>query len=213
MKFFYWFTRTYLKALFFSFYQHRTYGADHLPTGSCIIAPNHASFYDPPVVAISCKEEVYFLARKSLFERFLFGTAIRHLNALPVTGSSQDLSAFKLIFRLLKEGKKVVVFPEGARTLDGNLSEIKPGIGMIAMKSQCPIVPTYIHGTYNIWPRGQKFPKIWGRSACVFGSPIHPKNFGNLEKKEVHEAIARQLSDSILALQTWYLNGAQGTPP
>ena len=213
MKPFYWLILTYFKAIFFTFHGHRTYGADHLPTGSCIIAPNHASFYDPPIISISCREEVYFLARKSLFEHFLFGMAIRHLNAFPVAGSAQDLSAFKLIFRLLKEGKKVVVFPEGIRTLDGNLSEIKSGIGMIAMKSQCPIVPTYIHGTFNIWPRGKKFPKIWRKSACVFGSPIRAEDFQGIDKKEVHEAIARRLSDSILELQTWYLNGAKGPPP
>lgn len=213
MKPFYWLTQNCLKAYFYLVHRHRTYGRLHLPKGPCIIAPNHASFYDPPILALSCNEEVYFLARKTLFDHFLFGSLIKHLNAFPVAGTAQDLAAFKLIFQLLKEKKKVVIFPEGERTLDGSLTAIKSGIGMISLKSHCLIVPTYIHGTFSIWPITQKLPKIWGKTACVFGTPISGNEFKGLEKKQALEAVAHRLRHDIIELRSWYLKGAIGLPP
>lgn len=213
MKPFYWFIRSYFKAYFSLFHRHRTYGLTHIPKGPCIIAPNHASYYDPPLIAISSQEEVYFLARKSLFEHFFLATMIKQLNAFPVSGNTQDLSSFKLIFRLLAENKKVVIFPEGFRSFDGSLSEIKSGIGMIALKRKCPIIPVYIHGSFNIWPRGRFFPKLFGKTACVFGSPILMDDFAALDKKKAQEAAVQKCYLSITALREWYLAGAEGTPP
>lgn len=213
MKLFYWFTRSIFNAFFYTLYRHQVYGLEHIPKGPAIIAPNHASFFDPPIIAASCPEEVYFLARKSLFEHFFLGTMIKNLNAFPVNMASQDLSAFKLIFRLLQEQKKVVIFPEGIRTLDGDLSKIKPGIGMICMKSRSPVIPVYIHGAFGIWPRNQRLPKITGKTACVFGTPLKWEEFSELDKKSAQEALAKKLYDSIFSLRKWFLNGAQGQPP
>lgn len=194
------------------FYRHKIYGVEHFIRGPAIIAPNHASYLDPPIAAISWPEEVHFLAREGLFKPFLFGSLIRTLNSHPVSGQVNDISVFKTIIELLKEGKQLILFPEGERT-DGQLKEIKPGIGMLAMRAQAAIVPTYIHGTYQIWGRKRKFPKLYGRTACVFGTPIHSGAFAHMDKKEAQEKIAVELTKSLLALKTWYENGAKGTPP
>lgn len=193
-------------------YRHKIYGLEHFIKRAAIIAPNHTSFWDPPLVSVSWPEEVHFLARESLFRNRLFGSLIRKLNAHPVSGDVGDVSVFKTILELLKGGKQLILFPEGGRT-DGELGPIKPGIGMLALRSHAAIVPTYIHGASTVWGRKRKLPKLFGKTAVVFGSAIDTESFANLEKKEAQAAIASTLSQAILKLKDWYDSGCQGTPP
>jgi 1-acyl-sn-glycerol-3-phosphate acyltransferase len=195
------------------FYRHKVYGYEHLYLDSAIIAGNHASYYDPPILAISWPEEVHFLAREGLFKNPFFGGLIRKLNSHPVSGDASDIKVFKLICSLLGEGKKIILFPEGQRGDTDVLGELKPGIAMLVARSKSAIVPAYIHGTFNIWNHFRKFPKLWGHTACVFGTPILWSDFAHLEKKEAQKAITDKLASSISALRTWYEKGAQGTPP
>ncbi len=204
MKLFYRFVNFGLKFYFHVFHKHKTFGLEHLPDGACIIAPNHASFYDPPIISISSPQEVYFLAKKDLFKNFFFGMIIRNLNALPVTGTINDLSSFKMICRVLQENKKIVVFPEGIRTTDGKLSSIKSGIGMLALRNNCPIIPTYIHGTFDIWSKHKRFPLFKGQTACVFGEAIYPLAYKNMEKKIAQEIISIKVETSLINLQKKY---------
>lgn len=213
MKPFYTFSRGIFKGYFYLFHRHRVYGLEHYIEGGAIIAPNHASFLDPPIIALSWPEEVAFLARKTLFDKFLLGSLISFLNAYPVTGTQQDLGSIRLICQLLKENQKVVIFPEGVRSADGKMNEVKSGIGMLALRCQCSIIPAYIAGSYAIWNRHSLFPKIWGKTACVFGSPISAAQFVNLDKKAAQEGIAICVKEAIISLKAWYENGATGIPP
>lgn len=208
MKFFYGMVYAISKFFFHFFYRHQVFGKKNLPTGPCILAPNHVSYLDPPLVAISCNEEVNFLARGSLFKKsFLFKKLLSSLNSYPITGTGQDIASIKLIIYLLEHNKKIVIFPEGQRAHEDTLLPIKPGIGMLASRCHCPIIPVYIHGTYNIWPRRNFLPKLWGRTACVFGSPISWEDYKHLHKKEAQERIAKTLEESIKDLKEWYLHG------
>ena len=201
----YWFFRV--------FYKHKIYGLSHCPKGAAIIAPNHASFYDPPLVSVSCNEEVHFLARKSLFNNYFFGGLIRKLNAHPVSGRSEDVSVFKTILGLLNEGKKVLLFPEGKRSFHGELGKIKPGFSFLLSKSKAALWPVYVHGTYEVWSRKRKVPKLFGRTACIFGSPIYMEQFAHIDKKRVQEELSLAISTSILGLKKWYEEGAKGSLP
>ncbi len=201
------------KGYFKLFYRHQVYGIENFAPGGAIIAANHASFYDPPIGAISSPEEVHFLARDSLFRFPLFGNLIRALNAHPVRGDTGDVAVFKLICQLLKEGKKVLLFPEGTRESSDQLEEIKPGMSLLISRTGAFIQPLYIHGTFKIWSRFQKFPRFSGRTASVFGSPIRYDAFAHLAKKEAQEAFSQQIASSLTALRQWYEAGAQGTPP
>jgi 1-acyl-sn-glycerol-3-phosphate acyltransferase len=213
MNFFYWVTKSSFKAFFKVFYGHKIYGLEHFSKGRGIIAPNHTSFFDPPMIAASWPEDASFLARKSLFSWPIFGSMIRRLNSYPVNGTTQDLGSIKLVCRLLSENKKVVIFSEGMRSTDGKLSPIKSGIGMLAIRCQSPIIPVYIFGCYDIWNRDRRFPKLTGKTACVFGSPIDWQKFSHLTKKEAQEAIAASVKEAIEKLKIWYEKGAQGSPP
>ncbi|HEX2583455.1 MAG TPA: (d)CMP kinase, partial [Chlamydiales bacterium] len=128
----YWITRIYFKL----FFRLKIYGQEHFRSGAAIIAANHASHFDPPVVSISCPEEVHFLARDSLFRNPLFGFLIRHLNAHPVTRDAADAHTFRLIISLLQKGQKVILFPEGKRTSDGQLQPIERGLPFLAIKAR-----------------------------------------------------------------------------
>lgn len=176
MNHFYWLTRHSLFLFFALFYRHKIFGAEHVAEGRMIIAANHTSFLDPPIIAASIPEEVSFLARKSLFSSFLLRNLISRLNAYPVEGTSQDLNSFKMICKLLQENKKVAIFPEGIRSANGQLTEIKSGIGMLAMRNKAPILPIYISGCFDIWSRHQRFPKLKGKTVCVIGSRSIGKN-------------------------------------
>ncbi len=213
MKLFYRLNHWFFKTLFYLFYKHKVYGANRLPPGAAIIAPNHISFWDPPMVGASCPEELAFLAKKELFDVPVLCWCIQHLNAYPVTGTASDLHSIKLIIHLLNEGQKVVIFPEGERTTHGELTDIKPGIGMLALRSKAPIVPVYISGNFEIWPIHRKFPKLWGKTAVVFGKPIYIDEFLKLPKKDSHLAIAKKVQESLEKLRDWTRNGAVGEAP
>ncbi|MFI5333874.1 MAG: lysophospholipid acyltransferase family protein [Chlamydiales bacterium] len=201
------------RGFFKLFYRHTVYGLEHFELGGAIIAANHASFFDPPIAAISSPEEVHFLARESLFKVPLFGAIIRALNSHPVRGDAGDIAVFKLLTTLLKEGKKVILFPEGTRESSDALEEIKPGLALLISRAGAFVQPLYIHGTFYIWNRFRKFPKLWGKTASVFGSPIRYETFSHLEKRAAQEALSQAVALALNNLRKWYEAGAQGTPP
>lgn len=194
-------------------YRSRVYGQEHYCEEGAVIAANHTSYLDPPLLAISWPEEVHFLASEYLFKVPLFGALIRFLNSHPIERGTADLKSIKTICSLLVEGKKVIIFPEGRRSCDGKMAPLKPGISLIVFKANASIVPAYIHGAFDVWPRFKRFPKLWGKVAVVFGSPIKACSFDSLGPKERQKALIDQLNESIHALQKWYLQGAQGSPP
>lgn len=195
------------------FYRHKVYGKEHYHPGGGMIAANHSSFLDPPLVAVSCPEEVYFLAKKYLFSIPILGRLIRKLNSKPVSSSASDASVFKQILKIIKEDKKIILFPEGERSSTGEIGQLQQGVAFLGVQSKSVIFPVYIHGAFEIWHKGKRFPKLWGRTACVFGSPIECKNFLNLPKKEAMKEIAKALESSFFSLKKWYIEGKKGSPP
>ena len=84
---------------------------------------------------------------------------------------------------------------------------------MLISRTKGAVIPAYLHGTYEIWPRGRKWPRLAGRTACVFGSPIRMSEELLQDKKQAQEEVARRIEDAICALKKWYEDGAVGTPP
>ncbi len=185
------------------FYRLKTYNSQNFIKGRAIIASNHISYLDPPVVSVSALEEVHFLAKSELFKIPIFGFLIRKLNSHPVASSGGDASTFKRILSLLKQEQKIVLFPEGERTLDGKLGPILPGVGFLAYLATSPIIPCYIHGAYQVWPRQKKFPKPFGKIKLAFGKPIFPGEFSHLEKKEAIEQISNRLESALKELEAF----------
>ncbi len=211
MKFSYKIAYTLARIFFKCCFRLKIYGLEHFRPGAAIIAANHTSYFDPPVLSISCPEEVHFLARAPLFEVPLFGRLIRTLNAHPIARKASDAAIFRTMLELLSEGKKLILFPEGMRSKDGELLPFERGIAFLVQKAQCRIIPAYIRGTYEAWPRARKFPKLFGKIAVAFGSPIEWEE--GKDKKENQERIIVQTKQSIRNLKNWLDSGAQGNSP
>ncbi len=205
MSLFYTVSRLSLKGLFTLAYSHKVYMPEGVifPDGA-IIAPNHASFLDPPLVAISWPEPIHFFARKTLFDVSLLRPLITSLNAHPLSNAN-DTSSLKLACKLLDEGKKILVFPEGTRSKNGEIGPFKPGVGLLARKSGAAIIPTYIHGSYKAWPKNKKYPTLFGaKTACVFGKPILLSDFDEQDAKTLQLKITARLHEDILKLKAFY---------
>lgn len=201
-----------LARLFFKCcFRLKIYGLEHFPPGAAVLAANHASFYDPPVLSISCPEEVHFLARGTLFDVPLLGRLIQVLNSHPVARGASDTQTFRTMLQLLSEGKKLILFPEGRRSDDGGLLPLERGLAFLVQKAQCRIIPAYIRGSFDAWPRGRKFPKLFGKMAVVFGSPIEWEE--GQDKRAAQVRITQQTEQSIHNLKVWLESGAKGSPP
>ena len=201
------------RTFFRLFYGLKVYGLSHFRPGSAVIAGNHASFFDPPVISISCPEEVHFLARESLFSVPVLGRLIRVLNSHPVSRSASDAHTFRQLIELLKAGKKVILFPEGQRSADGSLQPLEKGLSFLIYRARCGILPVYVSGTFEAWKPRQKLPKLSGQICCVFGSPIEWEEFEEFDKREAMEEITRRAQEAIKGLKEWLENGAVGDPP
>ena len=195
-----------LRLIFRLFYHVHVYGTEHIYQKGAIIAPNHNSFLDPPLIGITWPQKTHYLARATLFKNFFVRKLLLSLKAFPVHGSGQDINSLKIVAQLLKQDKKVVIFPEGVRSLDGSIQNIKTGVSMLAFRTGCPIIPVYIHGTFETWSRHRKWPKIGSTLACVYGEPIFPETYSHLNKKDAREAMTKELQRSIQHLAVWYLN-------
>ncbi len=206
-KWVYWTARIFFKC----FFRLKIYGLEHFRPGPAVIVANHTSFYDPPVLSISCPEEVHFLAKGSLFEVPFLGRLIKALNSHPVSRGGSDAAVFRMIIDLLKEGKKVILFPEGGRSETGELLPLERGFVFLVQKAECRIQPAYIQGAFAAWPRGKKFPKFFGKMTVVFGSPIEWDE--GSDKKEAQMRVLARTEESLKNLKGWLERGPQGTPP
>ncbi len=145
----------------FKLYFHgRVFGIENVPEkGGVLLVANHQSFLDPVVGALALRRECHFMARDSLFHNPLLGRLLAYVNAFPVKRGAADTGAVKEILRRLKEGKAVMVFPEGSRSRDGSIQPLNPNALLIAKKAGVPIVPTAIDGTFEALPRGRRWPR------------------------------------------------------
>jgi 1-acyl-sn-glycerol-3-phosphate acyltransferase len=126
----------------------RVFGRENLEiAGNFLFASNHISYADPPVVGSSFNREVWFLAKKELFNNRFFGWLIRKYHAVPIDRNSFDRKAIRTIVKLLKSGHSVLMFPEGTRSRDGSIKKPKEGLGYITINSGADIIPVYIKGS------------------------------------------------------------------
>lgn len=177
------------------------HGERMINEGPVILASNHQSFLDPPLVGSVSRRGVYFLARKSLLDGWFFGWILPKLNVIPVDSETgRDRTALKALIRILRAGQGTVVFPEGQRTPDGQLQPALPGLGLVVAKTLAPVVPMRIFGAFAAWPIHRKWPRP-GRVTIVVGEPIHftPQD---LEPggKEVYQRLSQRVMDAIASL-------------
>lgn len=150
---------------------------DEIPrTGPVIIAANHSSNLDVPVLGSSLMPRIgrrfQWLGKKELFDWPIVGWVARNGGVHAIDRSAADVDAFRLAARILEEGHVLFVFPEGTRSRDGALGEGRDGVAVLALRTGAPIVPVGVTGSYERWPRGQKLPHPGGRVTARVGSPF-----------------------------------------
>ncbi|MDH7481381.1 MAG: lysophospholipid acyltransferase family protein [Armatimonadota bacterium] len=176
-------------------------GAENIPpTGGVILAPNHRSFADPPVVGCGMNRKVHYMAKEELFKVPILGKLIRAVGSFPVRRGMADRAALKKAIKMLEEGRVVCIFPEGTRSVDGRLKDPELGIGLIALKSRAPVVPVAVLGTDKVLGPHSKLPRRHPIKV-VYGKPI---TFDDLYEgshgREALEEVGRRTMDAIASL-------------
>jgi 1-acyl-sn-glycerol-3-phosphate acyltransferase len=147
----------------------RVSGRENIPkSGGFILASNHISHFDPPLVGCWVPRAIYFFAKKELFDHKLFGTILHRVNALPVRRGTIDRQALEMAVEIVKRGHGLAIFPEGTRSKTGDLMAPKLGVGVIARQAECPVVPVYHSGADRLSKC-----LIGHRKLCVtYGEPL-----------------------------------------
>jgi len=150
----------------------RVSGVENIPTsGGVIVAANHVSFLDIPLLAYSLIRHANFIAKKELFTIPVLGTLLRLLGAIPIDREKIDRPAIREIIKKLNSGNVVVIYPEGTRSLNGKLQAGKPGVGFIVRLSGKKVVPAAIIGTDKAMPSGSWFLRPYPVT-IRFGKPL-----------------------------------------
>jgi len=154
-------------------------GDQDLPrSGPLIVAANHASSADPVLIGAFLNGKlgrpVNWLGKRELVEFPLTGWALRIGGIHPVDREAADLDAFRTAMRILEAGQVLAVFPEGTRSRDGALQQVREGVGMLALRSGAPVLPVAVVDSDLAWPRGRLLPRFGSRVTVRFGEPFGP---------------------------------------
>jgi len=176
----------------------RVYGRERVPLeGALILACNHVSVSEPPLVGSFTPREMYFAAKRQLFG-FPLGIVLRYVNAIPIRRSGSDKEAVKILSGALKEGKGILIFPEGTRTVNPEEANIKAGVGMLAMLGGADVLPVRVDGTLN----HRKAFLHRGTMTITYGEVIRVSELlkDDLPRRELYHLIAERVMTHIRAL-------------
>jgi 1-acyl-sn-glycerol-3-phosphate acyltransferase len=165
-------------------------GLENIPaSGPLIVTPNHQTYADPALVTIPVRRRVYYMAWSQLFEIPVFSWLIRRLRAFPVRLDSADPSSMREAVRLLTAGHVLMIFPEGERTVTGQVERFKLGAFRLAATLRVPVLPVTIAGGHEAWPPGQVLPRR-RRISITYHPPLEPDPA--LEPRQAASALAQR---------------------
>jgi len=199
---------TFFRFIFATYFRWRVFNPERVPlSGPVIIASNHASFLDPPLVGSGFNRVCNFLARESLFRFWGVGALLRSWQAVPVDRDGAGAAGLRAILDRLLAGGLIILFPEGTRTPDGKLQPARSGIGLTVIKSTAPVVPAHVFGTFEAYGRKIKFPKP-KRVMVKYGHPMpftalreEAKTCSKPRLKEIYQQVADEIMAAIAKLE------------
>ena len=172
--------------------------------GPAVLVCNHQSFLDPPLIGALYSNPIHFLARKSLTKSAFLRWAFPHINVITVDQARPDPTAIIRFIREVRQGKRVLIFPEGSRTPDGEIKDAMPGIGLILgrLGAGIPVQPLRIEGAYDCLPIHSNKLRLRPITISV-GDPIPltEQDF-NVHGREAQRALGGKIMDAIRALPT-----------
>ncbi len=196
------------RGLYRFYFRWRVYNPERVPqTGPVILASNHASFLDPPLVGAGLKRDINYLARDTLFRYPGIGALLRSWNSVPVDRNGGGAAGLRAILERLLAGGAIILFPEGTRTRDGKLQPARSGIGLTVIKSEALVVPVRVFGTYEAFGRHVLFPRPH-RIAVKYGGPMNfaalrseAKTCSRERLKEIYQQVADEIMAAIAKLE------------
>lgn len=204
MNFAYFIGFTVSRLAFSTFFRWRVLHPERVPRhGAVLLACNHASYIDPPLVGAGLRRPIHYLARESLFRNPISAWILHQVNATPVDRDGGSASGLRTVINLLDRGEGVVLFPEGTRTRDGKPQSVRSGIGLIALKTNAPVVPVRVFGTYNAFGRRHRIPRPFP-IAVKYGLPMafeaeraEAKRCGRNRARALYDAVSIQIMEAI----------------
>lgn len=174
-------------------YGLKVIGRENIPEGAAVICPRHCTAIDPPMVyfAMGRKHFPRVIAKQELLEIPVLGRILYNIGVFGVRRGENDMSPIKNGLRCLKEGTKLIIFPEGTRVQEGEHVEAQTGAIMFALKTGAPLVPVYL-------TRAKKFHQM----TMVFGEPYYPQIAGKRATPEENRKLADELLEKIYALES-----------
>ncbi|MDR3354635.1 MAG: 1-acyl-sn-glycerol-3-phosphate acyltransferase [Synergistaceae bacterium] len=199
---FYYAAKFFFRALFVIYNRLEVRGFDNIPVGrQVIVASNHASNVDPPLIGGVFPGRLRYLAKESLFRVPLLGFFIRVLGAIPVAreDSQRAGAVIKLMLAKLKEGESILIFPEGTRSESGVLKPLEGGVALLSVMSGVPVLPVYVGGSHRVCPAGKSIPRPV-KLTITFSRPVFPSedHIGDREKRGI---LLKELEGAMSAMR------------
>ncbi len=196
------------RALYKFYFRWRVFNPERVPlTGPVILASNHSSFLDPPLVGAGVTRGINYLARENLFRFPVLGWILHQWQVVPVDREGGGAKGLKAILDRLLDGGAIILFPEGTRTRDGQIQPARSGIGLTVIKSEAPVVPVRVFGTFQAYNRHMRIP-LPHRVAVKYGKPMlfqqlraEAKVCSKARLKQIYQQVADEIMDAITSLQ------------
>ncbi|MFH0731945.1 MAG: lysophospholipid acyltransferase family protein [Candidatus Omnitrophota bacterium] len=183
------------------FYSLKVSGQENMPKkGPFVIVCNHVSNLDPILIGAVYKGRLSYVAKEELFKNRFIRWYYKKLSIFPIKRGLSDSAAMRGAIRRLKKGGGMVIFPEGTRSADDNISEGKTGISVLSSITKAKVVPCYVKGTHRIMPRKTHHLNK-GKVSLVFGEPFGPLRVGEGTKKADYYNFAQEVMSRIKALK------------
>jgi len=198
----------FFRALYKFYFGWRVYNPERVPlSGPVILASNHASFLDPMLVGAGIKRGIHYLARENLFRFPILGWILHRWQTVPVDREGGGAKGLKAILDRLLDGGAIILFPEGTRTRNGKIQPARSGIGLAVIKSEAPVVPVRVFGTFEAFGRHMRFPRP-RRVAVKYGKPMcfeqlraEAKGCSKSRLKEIYQQVADEIMAAISKLE------------
>jgi 1-acyl-sn-glycerol-3-phosphate acyltransferase len=208
MTFAYWCGWRTFRAVFTCYFRWHVYNAERVPlTGPVILAPNHASYFDPPLVGSGVRRQISFLARDSVFRVPVLAAILRSWKVVPVDRDGGTGRGLKQIMQRLDQGGAIILFPEGTRSRNGELNPARSGIGLTVIKSSAPVVPVRVFGTHDAYgphrlvPRPRPVAVKYGQPLMFEALRAEAATCSKQRVKEIYQQVADEIMAEIARLE------------
>ncbi len=176
-------------------FQLRVEGMPKYPRmGPILVCSNHQSNLDPLILGCVAPRPMNYLAKKQLFQFKPLGWFLRWNDVIELDRKT-GLGGIKETLKRLRNNESVLMFPEGTRSIDGELQPIKRGFCTLVKKTKVPIVPVGLDGAFEAWPRNSILPNFGATIQVVFGNPIQPEQYRDLSDDELTELLNSKIKE------------------